>query len=252
MKDIYVQDTDYRHTQLLVLVIDVSGSMHGYKLEACQNMLNDIFKHIQMCEAEGYGGPKIELAIIQYDSSVEVVRYPQAIKEDEQSPVLKADGLMSETIMAMETAIQLVEDRKAFYRAIGQSYYRPWIMVMTAGEPYGKKTNQADIKVISQRVAEDLKERRYLMIGVGIGESEDEDFVDMAFFTRITPITMTFNELKNGFDDIFSWNRVPSWIWIKEQELAEQSIKDELSALEKSMKELDSEVSLDKWMEEFI
>lgn len=250
MKDKYVQDTDYRPTQLLVLVIDVSGSMDGYKLEACQNLLNDIFKRIQMLEVEEYV-PKIELAIIQYDCEVKIVRNPQTIEEDEQSPILEAGGF-SETIKAMETAIQLVEDRKVFYRSIDQSYYSPWIMIISDGEPCGEKASQADINAISQRVAEDTKKRRYLMVGVGIGESEDEDSVDMVFLTRATPITMTFNELKNGFDEIFPWSRVPSWIWKKEQELAEQSIKDELSALEKRMKELDSEDSFDKMLKEFI
>ncbi len=250
MKDKYVQDTDYRPTQLLVLVIDVSGSMDGYKLEACQNLLNDIFKRIQMLEVEEYV-PKIELAIIQYDCEVKIVRNPQTIEEDEQSPILEAGGF-SETIKAMETAIQLVEDRKVFYRSIDQSYYSPWIMIISDGEPCGEKASQADINAISQRVAEDTKKRRYLMIGVGIGESENEAPVDMAFLTHTTPITITFNELRRDFNEILSWERAPSWMSIKEQELAEQLIRDELSALEKSMKELDSEIPLDKWMEELI
>lgn len=49
-------------------------------------------------------------------------------------PTLKAEG-DTPIGQAVETAITLVQDRKALYRQNGISYYRPWIFLMSDGEP---------------------------------------------------------------------------------------------------------------------
>ena len=75
---------------------------------------------------------------------------------------------------ADEEAIKMVEDRKAWYKETGQKYYRPWIVVMTDGEPYGNRASQADIDAISARVASDAAAKKYTMIGIGVGEANME------------------------------------------------------------------------------
>ena len=68
----------------------------------------------------------------------------------------------------------MVEDRKAWYKETGQKYYRPWIVVMTDGEPYGNRASQSDIDNISSRVAADTAAKKYFMMGIGVGEANME------------------------------------------------------------------------------
>ena len=88
--------------------------------------------------------------------------------------VLCAVDMPKADVVAMEEAIRLVEDRKAWYKETGQKYYRPWIVVMTDGEPYGNRASQSDIDNISSRVAADTAAKKYFMMGIGVGEANME------------------------------------------------------------------------------
>lgn len=159
---------------LCVLVLDVSGSMQGAKLDSLNKGVRDFFTQIQTAD----GVPEslidqLEIAIMQYDSEVRILRDPKLLEDGELAPTLTERGMATETVLAIEEAIKLVEDRKAFYKSTGQSYYRPWIIVMTDGEPYGIKASQADIDAISQRVAKEADPKtgkKYMIMGIGVGE----------------------------------------------------------------------------------
>ena len=147
---------------LCVFVLDVSGSMRGEKLNALNQGLKDFYGEIQ--SAEGGISEKLieqlEVAIIQYDEEI--------------PPVLEERGSTTETVVAMEEAIRLVEDRKAWYKETGQKYYRPWIVVMTDGEPYGNRATASDIDAIASRVASESAAKKYFMMGIGVGEANME------------------------------------------------------------------------------
>ena len=163
---------------LCVLVLDVSGSMRGNKLDALNQGVRDFFTQIQTADGVSESTvDQLEIAIIQYDEEVKILRDPKLLKEGELPPTLTERGSVTETVLAMEEAIQLVADRKAFYKETGQAYYRPWIILMTDGEPYGNKASAADIDAIAQRVAADAKDKRYMMIGIGVGEEANMELL---------------------------------------------------------------------------
>jgi len=155
---------------LCVLVLDVSGSMKGEKLDELNNGVKSFFSQIQNCDGVAEGTKdQLEVAIIQFDEDVRILRDPKLIEDDEFPPTLEQRGSVTETVLAIEEAIKLSEDRKAFYKSTGQRYYRPWIILMTDGEPYGSKASQADIDEISAKVAVDSQGKKYMMMGIGIG-----------------------------------------------------------------------------------
>ena len=161
---------------MCVFVLDVSGSMRGEKLDALNQGLRDFYNEIK----SGEGGisekliEQLEVAIIQYDEEAKILREPKLLDEEEIPPVLEERGSTTETVVAMEEAIKMVEDRKAWYKETGQKYYRPWIVVMTDGEPYGNRASQSDIDAISARVAADAAAKKYFMMGIGVGEANME------------------------------------------------------------------------------
>ena len=158
---------NYNQKLLCIFAIDVSGSMRGNNIQTVNKFFNDFFSWVHDEEELMV---KLEVAIMQYDEEVSILREPRLLEDGELPPTLTERGSVTETVMAIEEAIKLVEDRKAFYKATGQSYYRPWIIVMTDGEPYGNKATQADIDAISLRIKKDIVVKKYNILGVGIGD----------------------------------------------------------------------------------
>jgi uncharacterized protein YegL len=91
----------------------------------------------------------------------------------------------------------MVEDRKAWYKETGQKYYRPWIVVMTDGEPYGNRASASDIDAISERVAKDAAAKKYFMMGIGVGEA------NMELLTRMCGKALPLSGTK--FTEFFKW-----------------------------------------------
>lgn len=157
---------------LCVFVLDVSGSMRGQRLEALNQGMKDFYNEIQ--SGEGVSEKlidQLEVAIIQYDEEAQILRDPALLEEDEVPPTLTERGSTTETVVAMEEAIRMVEERKAWYKETGQKYYRPWIVVLTDGEPYGDRATEADINAIASRVATETEGKKYFVMGIGVGEA---------------------------------------------------------------------------------
>ena len=185
---------------LCVLVLDVSGSMRGDKLNSLNQGVRDFFTQIQTAD----GVPEslidqLEIAIMQYDEEVKILRDPKLLEDGELPPTLTERGSVTETVIAIEEAIKLVEDRKAFYKSTGQSYYRPWIIVMTDGEPYGNKASDADIEAISQRVMKETSSKKYMIMGIGVGSDANMDVLKKMTAGR----AMALQGLK--FGAFFEW-----------------------------------------------
>ena len=185
---------------LCVLVLDVSGSMRGDKLNLLNQGVRDFFTQIQTAD----GVPEslidqLEIAIMQYDEEVKILRDPKLLEDSELPPTLTERGSVTETVIAIEEAIKLVEDRKAFYKSTGQSYYRPWIIVMTDGEPYGNKASDADIEAISQRVMKETSSKKYMIMGIGVGSDANMEVLKKMTAGR----AMALQGLK--FGAFFEW-----------------------------------------------
>jgi uncharacterized protein YegL len=76
---------------------------------------------------------RIEVAIVEFNSKVNIVQdFIQA--QNFYPPTLKAGGAtaMGEGI---EKAAEMVESRKRTYKENGVTYYRPWIFMITDGQP---------------------------------------------------------------------------------------------------------------------
>ena len=183
---------------LCVFVLDVSGSMRGEKLNALNQGIKDFYAEIQ--EGDSVSEKlidQLDIGVIQYDEEVQILRNPALLEEEEQAPTLTERGSVTETVMAMEEAIRIVEERKAWYKETGQKYYRPWIVVMTDGEPYGERASAADIDAISARVAADSAAKKYFMMGIGVGEA------NMELLSRMCGKALPLSGTK--FTEFFKW-----------------------------------------------
>ena len=95
---------------LCVFVLDVSGSMRGARIEALNQGMKDFYNEIQTGTAVSEKLiDQLEVAIIQYDEEAQILRNPALLDEDEVPPTLAERGSTTETVIAMEEAIRMVE-----------------------------------------------------------------------------------------------------------------------------------------------
>lgn len=204
---------------LCVLVLDVSGSMreivdesnmqytgkkvfvdgHEYnivtggisKMDLLNEGLRDFYKEI--C-ADETTSQRLELSIITFNDYVQVVQEP-ALPENVVIPELRGDG---DTALAdaVNEAIDKVEARKNWYKQTGQPYYRPWIILMTDGEPNAGQ----DIDSLASRIKTDTAAKKYAFLPVGV------EGADMDVLRRIEGEGMKATKLKGmRFGQFFKW-----------------------------------------------
>lgn len=193
-----------------VLVLDTSGSMKDEKkvsqsLTPVQKVLrgpstSDKVRPIDELNAglvvfreellaDELAVKRVELSLITFGPVKRLTEFqtPDIFKP----PILKAEG---DTPMglAIEKAIEVVSERKTAYRLNGISYYRPWIFLVSDGEPTDKWERAADL------VRAGEQERAFAFFAVGV---EGADFNILSRISVRQPLKL------NGlhFQEMFMW-----------------------------------------------
>lgn len=151
---------NYEQKCLCVLVLDTSGSMSGKPIAELNKGLINFYEEI---EGDETTSQRLEIALISFNTTSQIVQEP-ALVDNVAIPELKANGFTA-MVTALKDAIQLVEDRKAWYKSTGQKYYRPWIILMTDGEP---TDGIAEVNDLSQRIKNDTKNKKYMFLPIGV------------------------------------------------------------------------------------
>ncbi|MBW4632550.1 MAG: VWA domain-containing protein [Iphinoe sp. HA4291-MV1] len=174
-----------------VLLLDTSGSMQGIAIDSLNQGLQSFKEELIK---NSLAARRVEVAIVTFDSHVNVVH--DFVTADQFSPpILTAQGL---TTMGtgIHKALDLIADRKVQYRANGIAYYRPWVFMITDGEPQGEFEDV--IEQASRRLQEDEASKRVAFFSVG---------VDNANMTRLSQIAVRTPLKLQGlnFVEMFVW-----------------------------------------------
>ena len=174
-----------------ILLLDTSGSMQGPPIDALNQGLitfkNDLVK-------DPLASRRVEVAVITFDNMVNVVQ--DFITADKfEPPLLTAQG---QTFMgtAINTALDMIKSRKAHYRANGIVYYRPWIFMITDGEPQGEPPDV--VEQAARRVSDDEASKRVAFFAVGV---EDANMERLQTISTRTPAKL----IGLNFTDMFLW-----------------------------------------------
>ncbi len=144
-----------------VLLLDTSGSMQGDAIEALNQGLLSLKDELVK---NSLAARRVEVAIITFDSNVNIVQ--DFVTADQfNPPILTAQGL---TTMGagIHKALDMVQERKSLYRANGIAYYRPWVFMITDGEPQGELDHL--IEQAAQRLQGDEANKRVAFFTVGV------------------------------------------------------------------------------------
>jgi Uncharacterized protein encoded in toxicity protection region of plasmid R478, contains von Willebrand factor (vWF) domain len=137
---------------------------------------------------------RVEVAIVTFDSTVRVEQ--DFVTADQfQPPTLTAQGL-THTGSAIHKALDMIQARKAQYRAHGIAFYRPWVFMITDGEPQGEEDRV--VAQAAQRIRDDETNKRVVFFAVGV---ENANMARLGEIVLRTPL-----KLKGlHFAEMFLW-----------------------------------------------
>jgi uncharacterized protein YegL len=159
LPEITLQDNTSQRLPV-VLLLDVSGSMAG----AAINELNESLK---LLEAELKGDPiasqRVQILLIEFGGLHDVAVISEWVDAmDFVAPTLTASGSTP-----MGTAVRLgldkLEEQKSRYRNAGIPYNRPWVFLITDGDP----TDQWE--QIAHQSKSNEAEGKFIFFGIGVG-----------------------------------------------------------------------------------
>lgn len=143
-----------------VLLVDTSGSMRGAPIDALNQGISAFREDLAK---DNLASRRVEVGIVSFGSEVKVI--PFVTVDQFEPPTLTAQGV-TKMGTAINTALDMVQERKELYRQNGVAYYRPWIFMITDGEPQGEPDDI--VAKAAKRVHEEEESKRVAFFAVGV------------------------------------------------------------------------------------
>lgn len=193
---------------LVTFVLDRSGSMHGDPINKLNQAMNDFIQEmrndVNFCQ-------HIEVAVVAFDHRVTEELSPTLVDDlaPNTSITLVADGL-TYMVEAMNYAIDLVENRKNYYKSYNLTYTRSYIVLITDGAPNDDDVSQS-LPILAQRIEHDTKDNRYILVCLGV-DGADMDILEYITgyigsgtgtdYKRMKPLKLNGVQFKQFFEFI--------------------------------------------------
>jgi uncharacterized protein YegL len=174
-----------------VLLLDTSASMTGAAIQALNEGL-EIFRDSLL--TDDLAQKRVEVAIISFDNQVKILQ--DFITADQfEPPALTAQG-QTHMGSAIQKALDTIAKRKLDYRNNGITYYRPWVFMITDGEPQG----EADriVKQAADRIQIEENNKQVAFFAVGV---ENANMDRLAEIVQRTPVRLRGLD----FREMFLW-----------------------------------------------
>jgi len=174
-----------------VLLLDTSRSMEGEPIAALNAGVRTFRDELVR---DPVASRRVEIAVISFDSDVDVVQ-PFITANLFQAPELTVRGFTSMGA-AINRALDMIQARKSLYRANGIAYFRPWVLMITDGEPHGEADHI--VQEASQRIHAEEAAKHVAFFAVG---------VQNASMNRLSQIVVRPPVKLDGlnFHDMFVW-----------------------------------------------
>ncbi|MGH2459591.1 MAG: vWA domain-containing protein [Chloroflexota bacterium] len=167
-----------------VLLLDTSSSMHGPPIDALNEGLRAFQQDLQ---ADGLASRRVEIAVVSFGGTIQVLQeFVTAGRFNAPSLEARGDTPMG---AAVQRALDLVQQRKAEYKANGIAYYRPWVFMITDGAPTDEWRGAAD------RVHQEEKANAIAFFAVGVAGASLEMLGELAERKPLPLDGLKFREL---------------------------------------------------------
>lgn len=171
-----------------VLLLDASGSMQGAPIEALNEGLKTFKDELNR---DNLAKKRVEVAIISFNFNVQVVQ--DFVTADQfEPPTLIAQGL-THMGTAIHRGLDMLQARKSEYRNNGIAYYRPWVFLITDGEPQGEL--DSIVEQAAQRIKDDEVNKRVAFFAVGVEGANMERLAQIVVRTPLKLRGLNFQEM---------------------------------------------------------
>jgi uncharacterized protein YegL len=171
-----------------VLLLDTSKSMRG---EAIQQLNQGLQVFHDNLVRDPLAARRVEVAVINFGKDVRVVHDFMSV-DAFTPPILEAGGLTPMGTGILK-ALDLLEARKAAYKAHGVPYYRPWIFMITDGKPKGEP--EGAIEEAVRRLREDETQKRVVFFAVAVKGAYIDKLREIAIRPPVSLDGLNFVEL---------------------------------------------------------
>lgn len=199
-----------------VLVLDCSGSMRGEPIKQLNAGLAALEKELK---DDIDASSRVQLLIVKASGQDDVkIESDWTDAMNFTAPTMEADGL-TPLGKAMEVALQKIEDQKSLYDSCGITSKRPWIFLISDGEPtdygwekvadmcrYAQKNKKAVIHAIGTQGANLDKLAKFSILPPKrlTGLKFTEFFLWLS--RSVSCISKAAPNANNYMDDITDWN----------------------------------------------
>lgn len=114
-----------------LLLLDTSTSMAGAPIRALNQGLATLKQDLNN---DDLARRRVEIAVLSFGDNGVQTQQPFITIDDWTPPQLHASG-MTPMGEALTRGLQLLRERKDMYKRAGLQYYRPWVFLITDGEP---------------------------------------------------------------------------------------------------------------------
>jgi uncharacterized protein YegL len=185
-----------------VLLLDTSGSMQGQPIAELNQGLQELAAVLRQ---DRLASLRVELAVITFGGTVQAldVRGGQGpidfdaarafITADLFRPPLLTTGGETPLGDAVWRTLGLIWERKALYKQLGLDYFRPWIFLITDGQPTDQGWEQ-----VAQRAMEEVRRNGVLIFPIGV---QGADMRTLARFSDRAPLLLR----GLAFRELFQW-----------------------------------------------
>lgn len=174
-----------------VLLLDTSMSMQGEPIDALNAGVRTFREELIK---DSIAARRVEIAVVSFNTHIEVVQ-PFVTASKFQPTALTVQGFTSMGA-AIDKALDLIQERKTLYRASGIAYYRPWVLMVTDGEPHGEADHV--VQNAAQRIKEYEEEKRLSFFAVGVQNASMDKLSRIAVRPPIKLSGL-------NFQDMFVW-----------------------------------------------
>lgn len=170
-----------------VVLVDTSASMQGARIAGLNAGL---VAYKQELLKDALASKRVEVAVVAFGGNVRV-ESDFATADDFQPPALEPGG-GTPMGAAINKGLDLLDERKQAYREHGLAYYRPWLFLITDGEPTD------DWQSVVSRVHDGEQAKSFCFFAVGV-EGANMNVLDQICVRK----PLWLKGLK--FQEMFSW-----------------------------------------------
>ena len=182
------------YSQLAVnLCLDTSGSMRGHPINELNAGVRMFYDTVKRDSEARYIA---DISIVTFGcNGVQCVQDFAHVNEVSVPPSLKAEG-MTPMGEAVNLSLDMLDNRRNYYKSSGVPYYHPWIVLMTDGDPNGAAS---ELTRAMGRTRDLVNRNKLVVFPLAIGNQADVNTL-IQFSPKMRPVALKGLNFKGFFE----------------------------------------------------